>query len=249
MDLSAFSDGVLAGVADRLRSRYALDPVDARAVEPVGVLVGRPLAEARAVVAAVLAERARRVPAPELVWTGPAAVKGVRHRDTGVVLRGLFAGARRRVVVAGYHFDHGARLLAPLHGVMVAHGVVARLFVHVPVEKAVMEAAPAVQRAHCAGVIGGLLAANWPFGAPWPEVFYETRPLVTGRFSSMHAKCVVVDDRVALVTSANFTRRAQEDNVEVGALIRDPGFVSALAAQWANAVSHGLFERYRAGDQ
>lgn len=39
------------------------------------------------------------------------------------------------------------------------------------------------------------------------------------------------DEREALVTSANFTHRAQDRNVEVGALIRDPRFARALAAQ------------------
>lgn len=245
MDLSGYSEGVLQGVADRLRSRYARDPVAAHVAEPVDVLAGVPLAVARAVVATALAERVRRCPPPELVWTGPAPVERARHRDTAVVLRSLFASAGDRVVVAGYRFDHGSRLLEPLHAAMTARGVTVRMFVHVPVERAVMRAPPAEQLAHCHGEVEALLAANWPFGEPYPEVFYETRPMETGRYSSMHAKCVVVDDRVALVTSANFTRRAQEDNVEVGALIHDPGFVAALAAQWANAVSHGLFAPYQ----
>jgi len=245
VDLSAYSEGALRAVADRLRSRYARDPVAAQAGGGVDVLAGVPLAVARAVVDTALAERARRRPAPELVWTGPAPVKRARHRDTAVVLRSLFSSAEARVVIAGYRFDHGRRLLEPLHAAMVARGVTARMFVHVPVEQAVMRAPPAEQVAHCRGEVAELLKANWPFGEPYPEVFYETRPIETGRYSSMHAKCVVVDDRVALVTSANFTRRAQADNVEVGALIHDRGFVDALAAQWANAVSHGLFVAYR----
>ncbi len=245
MDLSAYSEGALRGVADRLRSRYARDPVAAHVARPVDVLAGTPLAVARAVVETALAERARRCPSPELVWTGPAPVERARHRDTALVLRGLFASARSRVVLAGYRFDHGRRLLEPLHAAMRDRGVTVRMFVHVPVEQDVMRAPPAQQVAHCHGEVAKLLAANWPFGAPYPEVFYETRPMDTGRFSSMHAKCVVVDARVALVTSANFTRRAQQDNVEVGALIHDPGFVAALAAQWANAVSHGLFVPYQ----
>lgn len=245
MDLSGYSEGALRGVADRLRGRRARDPVAAHVADPVTVLAGMPLAVARAVIATALAERARRCAPPELVWTGPAAVKRAKHRDTAVVLRNLFASAADRVVIAGYRFDHGSRLLEPLHAAMVTRGVTARMFVHVQVEKEVMRASPTEQLAHCHGEVAKLLDANWPFGEPYPEVFYETRPMETGRYSSMHAKCVVVDDRVALVTSANFTRRAQEDNVEVGALIHDPGFVTALAAQWANAVSHGLFVPYR----
>ena len=36
----------------------------------------------------------------------------------------------------------------------------------------------------------------------------------------MHAKVIVVDDRVALVGSANLTSRAMETNLECGILIR-----------------------------
>ena len=35
----------------------------------------------------------------------------------------------------------------------------------------------------------------------------------------MHAKCVIMDGRKALVTSANFTEAAQERNIELGLLI------------------------------
>jgi phosphatidylserine/phosphatidylglycerophosphate/cardiolipin synthase-like enzyme len=45
----------------------------------------------------------------------------------------------------------------------------------------------------------------------------------------MHAKVVVVDRRIAFVSSANLPERAQERNVEVGALIRE----ESLARQWA----------------
>ncbi len=57
----------------------------------------------------------------------------------------------------------------------------------------------------------------------------------------MHAKCVVVDEKVALITSANFTERAQRDNVELGVLVRDPAFARRVAAQWRVLVARGLF--------
>jgi len=38
--------------------------------------------------------------------------------------------------------------------------------------------------------------------------------------AALHAKIIVIDDRIALVTSANLTNRAMETNLECGILIR-----------------------------
>ena len=62
--------------------------------------------------------------------------------------------------------------------------------------------------------------------------------------STMHAKCVVVDDREVLITSANFTGRAQHANVELGVLIRDSAFASRVSGQWRALVTHGLFRAH-----
>ncbi len=57
---------------------------------------------------------------------------------------------------------------------------------------------------------------------------------------SMHAKCVVVDRRRVLVGSANFTRRAQTRNIEVGVLLTDEDFAQGLLHQWQAAISQRL---------
>jgi phosphatidylserine/phosphatidylglycerophosphate/cardiolipin synthase-like enzyme len=49
---------------------------------------------------------------------------------------------------------------------------------------------------------------------------------------SLHAKCVVVDERWSLVTSANFTNRAQTRNIELGVLIDDEPFAQKITGQW-----------------
>ena len=56
----------------------------------------------------------------------------------------------------------------------------------------------------------------------------------------MHAKCVVVDGARAFVSSANFTQRGQERNIEVGVLIADASFASYLAGQWLGLINAGL---------
>lgn len=58
--------------------------------------------------------------------------------------------------------------------------------------------------------------------------------------NSMHAKCIVVDEQIALVGSANFSTRGRDNrSLEVGALIRDQHFVRALVEAWKD-IEHQL---------
>ncbi len=75
-------------------------------------------------------------------------------------------------------------------------------------------------------------------GVRRPEFYYDPRGLSRDPAvrASWHAKCVVVDDEVAFVTSANFTEWAQERNVEAGALIRSRQFAVQLRSQMENLI-------------
>ena len=79
-----------------------------------------------------------------------------------------------------------------------------------------------------------------------PALYYDPRPLLEER-ANLHAKCIVVDDRVALVTSANFTDRGQHRNIEVGMVIRDVAFARRLVGQFKNAMTGGHFRRWEPG--
>ena len=57
---------------------------------------------------------------------------------------------------------------------------------------------------------------------------------------SLHAKCIVVAERKALVTSATFTNRDQTRNLEMGVLVEDPAFGSQLVPRWRGLVEAGL---------
>ena len=69
-------------------------------------------------------------------------------------------------------------------------------------------------------------------------MYYDPRALAdnTEEKASLHAKCVIVDRRAALVTSANFTEAAHRKNIETGVLIRYEPLVLRL---------HGYFEGLR----
>ena len=161
-------------------------------------------------------------------------------RDTSIVLRELFEVARESVVLGGYSFDHAQDVLAPLYRSMRDHRVDARFFVNVPqVERG---DAP---DAHLQRHLGGFLADNWPFGEPRPRIYYDRRALTPGPpYCSLHAKCVVVDGAKAFVSSANFTQRAQERNIEVGVLIDDVTFAKCLAGQWLRLIDAGIVREH-----
>jgi phosphatidylserine/phosphatidylglycerophosphate/cardiolipin synthase-like enzyme len=78
---------------------------------------------------------------------------------------------------------------------------------------------------------------HWPW-SPRPRVFYDPRSLALDDAirATWHAKCVVIDDEVAFVTSANFTEWAQSRNVEAGVLIRNTPFACQLRQQFQSLV-------------
>ncbi|GAA1058525.1 hypothetical protein GCM10017608_25600 [Agromyces luteolus] len=57
--------------------------------------------------------------------------------------------------------------------------------------------------------------------------FLTYRP-AGGAYGLQHSKVLIVDSRVALVTSANLSRAAAHRNLEAGVLIRDAAFASGL---------------------
>jgi len=161
-----------------------------------------------------------------LVWTGPETA-GVTNRDTGVVVRELFGNATEEILVAGFAVYQGREIFRRLAERMIEIPTLrVRLFLD-------------VRRPHGDTTVGSELlwkfvtrfrTKEWP-GEQLPELFYDPRSLDENqeKRSSMHAKCIVVDRRIALVTSANFTEAAQMRNIEVGALVRSQAFARELA--------------------
>jgi hypothetical protein len=188
------------------------------------------------VIDAALAERKANARAvPELVWSGPERVH-TTARNTAVVLRALFEQARQQVIVAGYDFTYGSSLLEPLWIGMRDRAIEVQFFVHIEqaAEVLVDELEYGNRKARAT------MQQAWPFGTPRPRVYYDARALVPRPYFNMHAKCVVVDGESALITSANFTRRAHEQNIECGVLLRDTVFAHHLSRQWVGLVESGL---------
>jgi phosphatidylserine/phosphatidylglycerophosphate/cardiolipin synthase-like enzyme len=250
--LKLVSTQVLEQLRTGIASGIVRPPVDRASLVGFGIrhqleaiehaLAGHKTPACLSILEATLSEREGRRAGPELVWTGPEAPAGTA-RDTAIVLRQLFESAREAVILAGYSFDHAEDVLAPLHRSMQTHGVEARFFVDIPQIQRAEEHA-----AHLARHLGSFVSENWPFGDPHPRIYYDKRALQPGPpFCNLHAKCVVVDGAKAFVSSANFTQRGHERNIEVGVLIEDTSFASFLAGQWLGLVEGAMVGEFRCG--
>ena len=203
----------------------------------LGALIGAPVDTVVQVLAAVREERLRP-PATKvaLVWTGPET-RGSGARDTAVVVREMFETAQRHVLIAGYSFERGEGILAPLHAAMRDRGVGVEMFVHLREASGVQADPEGYLRAQAEA----WRRTYWPFGEPGPTLYVDPRAAMAGSYASLHAKCIVVDGERALVGSANFTDRGQSRNIEAGVLVEDRRFAEELARQFHDAVGAGLF--------
>lgn len=174
---------------------------------------------------------------PELVWSGDTGSR-VPARKTRYVIEDLFSMVTKRVLIAGYSFDHATDLFEPLFERVeqLARGGLPMPKVRVVLDcsqlRALDESAEEISR-RAAAVF---MKTCWTRESLMPELVYyrpSTERTGTGFAPfSMHAKCIVVDGNAALVGSANFSNRGRDRNLEVGALIRDHHFVQSLLAAW-----------------
>ncbi|MBN1654429.1 MAG: DISARM system phospholipase D-like protein DrmC [Deltaproteobacteria bacterium] len=224
----------------------------------IAILAGLDRKAVYTVLRAVLAERSQpKEPRVDLVWTGPDSKAGTA-RYTAVVVDELFEKATKHVLIGGYAFDHGEELFEPLYRVMQTRGVITDIFVDVRQMESslnrwarlsrrdmterlrlITQARQQGSEKYADEVIAWFLDAQWPFGEPKPNIYYDPRTADEQNIASLHAKCLVVDNQYALITSANFTDRGQTRNIEAGVLIQG-SFAAELAIQWRKLIDGGL---------
>lgn len=72
--------------------------------------------------------------------------------------------------------------------------------------------------------------------------FYKYVPK-SGSYGVQHSKVIIVDSKLALVTSANLSKAGAEKNLEAGVLVRNPRFASQLRSRFRQlAISGALTE-------
>jgi phosphatidylserine/phosphatidylglycerophosphate/cardiolipin synthase-like enzyme len=161
----------------------------------------------------------------DLVWTGPEA-PGIMNRDTSVVVREMFQGARASVLIAGYAVYQGHLIFKELADRMdQSPELQVQMFLDIQRPQFDQSSPAELVRVFAERFV----RKEWP-GRQLPRCYYDPRSLEPDRAkrTSLHAKCVVVDDEQAFVSSANFTEAAQMRNIEVGVLLRSQSFARKL---------------------
>ncbi|MDO8680620.1 MAG: DISARM system phospholipase D-like protein DrmC [Acidobacteriota bacterium] len=248
LPLTSESSAVLRACASALRSGQLAPPVSkmalsrvARCSDALATELLRLSSEGMAaahmallldVAADAVEARGAGAASAELVWTGPEA-SASHSRDTSVVVEELFANAQHQVIVSSFVVRQGSVIFKPLAARMdQVPNLRVRLFLDVAREWKDTRNESELLREFAAD-----FAAQWPWSKR-PELYYDPRT-VSGdeaERATWHAKCVLVDDDVAFVTSANFTEWAQQRNVEAGVLLRNRHFAGQLRQQFEGLI-------------
>ncbi len=171
----------------------------------------------------------------EVVVSGPDTTGGAR--DTGVVMRQLFGKARERVLAVGFAVRQGKSVFKTLADRLDDdESLEATLCIDVRRQ----HSDTSIDRDILRRFANEFVRNEWP-GKRLPRVYYDPRSLdPSGRTaSSMHAKCVVIDGREALVTSANFTEAAQERNIELGLLVSSQSVAHKIEEHFMSLIANG----------
>ena len=161
----------------------------------------------------------------DLVISGPE-VAGVPTADTAATVQTLIENAQTEILLVGYAVHNGKKLFKRLAQRMEEMPSL-RVTFHLDIPRKLNDtslSSEIVRR-----FAREFVTKHWP-GKSLPEMFYDPRALAEDaqQRASLHAKCVIVDRRVALITSANFTEAAQRKNIETGVLIRHEPLVLRL---------------------
>ena len=171
---------------------------------------------------------------PQLVWSGPEATGTLG--DTRRVYEDLFSSAKRSLWVVSYAY----RDSPDVFGRLARHlDATPKLQVTLVLN---IERYPRKEKKHRIGTVAARFARDfwqhWP-GKRRPRVYYDPRSVRRDLKGKVHAKVVVADETRALITSANLTARAWDDNIELGVLVRDPSLASGVLNHFQELIRLG----------
>jgi len=169
----------------------------------------------------------------EIAWTGPST-EAVLLRRVDQVLYQLVESAETEVLLVTYAAYKAERALDLLR-LATERGVQVALVIELAEESG--------------GKINFDGLDNIRTRVPRASVFYwplkQRQRSVAGGYGAMHVKCLIVDRKAALVSSANLTDHALETNMELGLVVKG-GVPSRLAAHFDQLVVRGELEALRA---
>lgn len=170
----------------------------------------------------------------DLVVSGPD-VPGIPTADTASVMRRLIDGATSEVLLVGYAVYQGRQIFERLAARMDEEPQV-RVSIYLDIAR--KQTDTSLPQEIVRRFAKDFQENQWP-GKRLPELFYDPRSLsdAGNKRSSLHAKCVAIDRRVALITSANFTEAAQQRNIEAGVVVKQPWLVERLVGYFEGLVA------------
>ena len=190
-----------------------------------------------------IAETRERVHRPEglfdLVLSGPE-VAGIPTRDTAAVMHALIEQSEKEVLLVGYAV-HRARGLFERLAKRMALRPDLKVWFCLNIQRRPRDTSLGSEIVRRFAI--DFVNKHWPW-EPRPDIYYDPRSVEnTGTtMASLHAKCLLVDRREALITSANFTEAAQKRNIEAGVLVRYIPLVERLASYF-DGLRHSLLKR------
>jgi cardiolipin synthase len=171
-------------------------------------------------------ERHRQQQVTEIAWTGPGT-EAVPVRRVDQVMYELVQIAKRHILIVSYVAYRAAKAIE-----MVQEAILRGVVVDMVLERSV-DAGGKLAFDSITELRGRLPQARilW-----WSNARREQGEKALG---SMHAKCLVVDHEVALVSSANLTDYALERNMELGVVLHGGDVPQRLAAHFAQLILQG----------
>lgn len=163
----------------------------------------------------------------EIVWTGPATVPVSSHRPTAAVAHELIASAQRHITLATFSAGNVDDLIEALDR-RRRDGLEIRLLLETPKSdgtgpdgaKVFERLVPYVNALH------------------WPRTTRESHD-----WTSMHVKVLIRDADAVLLTSANMSRAAMRDNMELGLKIEGGAIPARLKKHFDDLQESGVVQR------
>jgi len=185
------------------------------------------------------AERDAAIHGTQLSISGPD-VPGIPIFNTQATVASLFSQAEEEVLLTSYVFHSAGEILRPL---AEKHDSNPNLRVRIILDLTHKRGA---EKLHYGAVAPGFVRQfkehQWP-GERLPEIWDYRDGFENTDAGVMHAKVIVVDRKIALVTSANFTEAAQDRNIEAGVLIQSAHFSGRLQGYFESLIERNVLKR------
>ncbi|WP_306359206.1 DISARM system phospholipase D-like protein DrmC [Nocardia sp. CC227C] len=221
-----------ADIADRLAAggilSTALRAVDSAHRARIRQLITEIGSEhAVAVLRAIQGARSAR-PVADPLWTLPGGL--ARSGRLTSEVRRVVDGARRSVVCSTFNFQRSSALWGALQRASQRPGVAVRVYLDAQAAEGPRTSTPTTAE----------VAARLS-----PAAVYRTKEY-DGSYVRNHAKFLAIDHRFLLVTSANFSRSAENYNVELGLFLDNPNLTEIVENEFFQVENH-IYERVDPG--